>query len=81
MDCIIQIPKDEHINKIEELFGNLDTTLELSRDNTLDVIRSIFYENVYSHKSNPDQPLVYDFTAIRNKDAEKHLTEIETQEI
>lgn len=67
LDCVIQIPTDEHISKVEELFENLDTTQSLSSDNTLGAIRNIFYENVYSHRSNPDIPLVHDFTSQRNK--------------
>jgi cytoskeletal protein CcmA (bactofilin family) len=72
LDCVVQIPKDDHIVKIEELFENLDTSLALSKDKTLSEIRSIFYENVYAHRINPDQPLVQDFTSQR-KDSENKV--------
>jgi len=65
LDCVVQIPKEEHISKVEELFENLDTHLALSQDKTLSEIRAIFYENVYAHRTNPDQPLVQDFTSQR----------------
>lgn len=67
LDCVVQIPKNEHIIAVEELFEKLDTTQELSSDGTLGKIRNIFYENVYSHKVNPDEPLVHEFTSQRKK--------------
>lgn len=65
LDCVIQIPKEEHITKVEELFENLDTMQPLSNDKSLGEIRSIFYDNVYAHRSNPDEPLIQDFTTLR----------------
>lgn len=63
LDCIIQIPKNEHIQQVEDIFEALETSQKLSNDDNLNKIRKIFYENVYSHSSNPDIPLIYDFTS------------------
>ncbi len=63
LDCVIQIPKNEHIQQVEEIFENLETTKKLSHDDNLNKIRKIFYENVYAHSSNPDTPLIHDFTS------------------
>ncbi len=66
LDCIIQILGNDCIAKVEELFDNIDTTQALSKDKLLGEIRSIFYDNVYSRKSNPEGFLVYDFTSQRD---------------
>ena len=50
LDCVIQMPGTDYIDKVEELFDNIDTTQALSKDKVLGEIRNIFYNNVYSHK-------------------------------
>lgn len=79
LDCVIQIPKNEHIQQVEDIFEALETSQKLSNDDNLNKIRKIFYENVYSHSSNPDIPLIYDFTSqIKEEPKSKNAKVVES---
>ena len=49
LNCIIQVPNNEVIQKIQELLMSIDASTKLSTDSTLSKIVELFSKNVYSY--------------------------------
>ncbi len=81
LDCVIQIPKSENIEKAKEIISNLNMEIGLSVDPILTQVRELFYESAFARKTNPDDEIVNKFTEQQknlkkqNKPVVKKITE------
>ena len=67
-DFVVQIPKNSILNDVVGIINNLDTKIGLTADSILDNVRSIFYKNVFSARTNPDEIITNPFTEqLENK--------------
>ena len=67
-DFVVQIPKNSILNDVVSIINNLDTKIGLTADSILDNVRSIFYKNVFSARTNPDEIITNPFTEqLENK--------------
>lgn len=62
LDCVIQIPKSENIEKVKDIISNLNMETGLSVDPILNQVRELFYESAFARKTNPDKEIVNKFT-------------------
>ena len=67
-DFVVQIPKSSILSDVVGIINNLDTKIGLTADSILDNVRSIFYKNVFSARTNPDKIITNPFTEqLENK--------------